>query len=474
MIFTKTKIVVTIGPASSSYNTLEKMIIAGADICRINFSHGTHAQYQEIINNIRKINIKHKKFTAILADLQGPKIRIGKIKNDSITLKEKQKIIITTDNILGNEKIISINYKGLIKDIKENENILLNDGKIVLKVLSNDKVKNIEAIVINGGKLSSNKGVNLPNTKISLPSLTEKDLIDLDFALKCNVEWIGLSFVRDPIDIIELKKIIKNKKSNAKVVAKIEKPEAVAKIDDIIKESDAVMIARGDLGVEIPMEKVPIVQKNIVKKAIANAKPCIIATQMIETMINNYSPTRAEVNDVANAVMDGTDAVMLSEETSIGKYPVRVIEVMKKIIAKSEQYEDIYFREAMPIENNERFISDSILLNSCRLAQRVKAEAIATMTDSGYSAFKLASFRPKSKIFVFTSNTSILTMLNLVWGVKAFYYDKYVSTDHTIADIKFFLKKNGYLKKGDLIINIASMPITEKGMTNMLKLSYVN
>ena len=312
----------------------------------------------------------------------------------------------------------------------------------------------------------------MPNTKISLPCLTEKDLIDLDFALSKDVDWIGLSFVRSAEDITELRTIIDDQKKHARIVAKIEKPEALEVIDDIISKTDAVMVARGDLGVEIPMQNVPLVQKMLIRKCQQNSKPVIVATQMMESMINSITPTRAEVNDVANAVLDGTDAVMLSGETSVGKFPVAVISSMTKIIDEVEDFDNVYYHETPPVESEaERFISDSVCYNACRLSKRVKATAISTMTFSGYTAFKISSQRPKANIFVFTGNKKLLSLMSLVWGVKAFYYDKMVSTDHTIADIKYILKKQGMVEENDLIINIASMPIAEQGMSNMLKLS---
>ncbi len=315
--------------------------------------------------------------------------------------------------------------------------------------------------------------MNLPNTKISLPSLTEKDREDLEFALANDVDWIGLSFVRSARDIIELKHIISNRQAKARVVAKIEKPEAIEDIDEIIKVTDAIMVARGDLGVEIPYQNVPLIQKMLIRKGHQFAKPVIVATQMMESMITNVTPTRAEVNDVANAVLDGADAVMLSGETSVGKFPVEVIRTMVNIVEEMEKFDGIYHKDQLPDKSQSRFISDSICFNACRLAQRVGADAIITMSFSGYTAYKIASQRPNAPIFVFTGNKQIITQLSLVWGVRAFYYDKKVSTDHTIADIKYLLTKEGLLKQGDLVINIASIPIEENGKSNMLKLSYV-
>lgn len=461
------------GPASSEKNTLRQMFNEGLNVCRLNFSHGSHEDHAATIQTIRELNDETGFNVAILADLQGPKIRTGKIKDNGVMLKEGSSISITTSDVMGDETLFSINYTQLPKDVKPGERILLDDGKIVLEITQTNKKDQIETKVIYGGILSSHKGVNLPNTKISMPCLTEKDLIDLDFALKSNVDWIGLSFVRSARDIIELKHLISAKQGKAKVIAKIEKPEAIEDIDQIVRESDALMVARGDLGVEIPYQNVPLIQKMLIKKSMLHAKPIIVATQMMESMIANSSPTRAEVNDVANAVLDGADAVMLSGETSVGKYPVEVIRSMANIVREIETFEGIYSKEELPEKNHDRFITDSICFNACRLSKRVDAKAILTMSFSGYTAYKLASQRPKSDIFVFTSNKKILTQLSLIWGVRGFYYDKTVSTDHTIADIKYLLKKEGILKEGDLVINIASMPIEDHGNSNMLKLSYV-
>ncbi|MFY9311200.1 MAG: pyruvate kinase [Bacteroidia bacterium] len=474
----RTKIVVTLGPASSSTEVIEGMVAAGADVCRINFSHGSHNNVLEQIKNIRAVNKKLDAHTAILADLQGPKLRIGLVENNGVELVAGKEMIITTKECLGTAERIYITYPQFPKDVKAGENILIDDGKLLLKVISTNGIDEVKAVVSHGGVLSSKKGVNLPNTKISLPCLTEKDIKDLEFALDQNADWIGLSFVRSAADIIELKHLIQNinPNSKAKVIAKIEKPEAILDIDNIIKETDAIMVARGDLGVEIPMQEVPVTQKMLVRKCLEQSKPVIIATQMMESMITNISPTRAEVNDVANSVMDGADAVMLSAETSVGHHPAKVVEAMTKIIEHIEEESTIYNRDnAAPELNlhNDRFISDSICYTAAKMAQRTKAAAIITMTHSGYTAFKLSSHRPKAHIYVFTDNYRILTTLNLVWGVKGFYYDKSISTDHTIADIKFILKKNGYVVPNDLIINIASVPLSDKGKSNMVKLSAV-
>ena len=470
----KTKIIATIGPATSSKEMLKKIILAGANVCRINFSHGTHDDHLQVINSVRELNTDLGIHTAILADLQGPKLRVGIVAEGSKLVKGR-KLVFTTKECEGSSERVFMTYSAFPNDVAKGDKILIDDGKLVLKALSSNKKDEVVAEVLQGGPLSSNKGVNLPNTSISLPCLTKKDLVDLDFALDHKIAWIGLSFVRSARDIIEIKEIIAGSGERSLVVAKIEKPQAVADIDAIIQETDAIMVARGDLGVEVPMHEVPLIQKRIVEKSRKSAKPVIIATQMMETMIDSLTPTRAEVNDVANAVMDGADAVMLSAETSVGDNPIEVIDIMARIINEVEtNYSNLFNQEAAPTENHARFITDSVCFNACRLAKRVQAKAIITMTHSGYTAFKISSQRPKSSIFVFSSNRNLLSCLSLVWGVKTFYYNKMVSTDNTIADIKIFLRENGLVSKGDLIINTASMPIEEAGKTNMLKLSEID
>jgi pyruvate kinase len=472
-LINRTKIICTIGPASSSKDQLESLIEAGMCIARINFSHGSYADHAEVIAHVRALNDKLGTHVGILADLQGPKIRLGDVENGGVLISKGDEIVITTEKCLGNNKRVYITYPSFAGDVSEGEKILINDGKLVLRVKSTDKTANVTAIVEFGGMMEPRKGVNLPNTAISLPSLTEKDLQDLEFLLTQNVEWIGLSFVRKAKDVQELKQRIAAAGKTARVVAKIEKPEAVKDISNIIRQSDAIMVARGDLGVEVPMQEVPIIQKMIVKKCLAEATPVIIATQMMESMITNPSPSRAEVNDVANSVMDGADAVMLSGETSVGAHPSKVVEAMSSIINHTEHFSDIYFRSLITSSRPDRTISDAICHNAVTLAKEINAAAIITMTNSGYTAFRVSSYRPRTNIFVFTDNRSMLNTLNLVWGVQGFYYDTYVSTDHTISDIKNRLKAEGMVKPEDLVINIASMPITDKGASNMLKLSYV-
>lgn len=471
--FNRTKIVATMGPATADIAVLESMFNEGLDICRINFSHGDYDAVLHTVSNIRELNKKLGRHVGILADLQGPKLRIGVVKNNSATLVNGQEISITTKELEGDENQIYITYPQFPQDVKVGETVLIDDGKLHLKVLSTNGKDTVRCVITVGGHLSSKKGVNLPNTKISLPCLTVKDIRDLEFALAHDFDWIGLSFVRSVTDIVELKDIIKHSGKRARVVAKIEKPEAILDIDNIIDVTDAIMVARGDLGVELPMERVPLLQKMIVNKCIEIGKPVIIATQMMESMITSFTPTRAEVNDVANAVMDGADAVMLSAETSVGKFPAKVIEMMRRIITEVEDLDTIYYKEHTPQIKTITYITDSICYNACSLAHHAGAEAIISLTNSGYTAFKLSSHRPKAPIFIFTDNLSLLTTLSLVWGVRGYFYDKFESTDQTIDDLKDYIKERGLVRKDDLVINIASMPMKEKGRTNMMKLSYI-
>ena len=471
--YNKTKIVATMGPATDNIAVLEELFLAGLDICRINFSHGDYEAVQHTINNIRTLNKKLNRHVGILGDLQGPKLRIGKVKDNAVDLINGKEIIITTKEMEGTAEKIFITYPQFPQDVKVDELVLIDDGKITLRVIDTNKKDEVRCVIIAGGILSSKKGVNLPNTKISLPCLTLKDLRDLDFALENDFEWVGLSFVRSVTDIVDLKDVIFKKKKHTRVIAKIEKPEAINEIDNIIDVTDAIMVARGDLGVELPMEQVPLLQKMIVQKCIQASKPVIIATQMMESMITSYTPTRAEVNDVANAVLDGADAVMLSAETSVGRYPVKVIEYMRRIITQIEADDRIYYREHEPELKTITYVTDSICHNACVMAKQANVKAIISITNSGYTAFKLSSHRPKAHVFIFTDNHTLLSTLSLVWGVRGFYYDKYESTDQTISDLKDFIKNNGFAQLDDLVINLASMPMNERGRTNMLKLSYI-
>ncbi len=472
--FNRTKIVATIGPASSSIEMLRKIIEQGVDVCRLNFSHGSYDDHLKVIENINKVNEELDSPACILLDLQGPKLRIGEVAEGGIHLTAGETIEVTTEKMVGTAKLLSVDFPQLPVDVKEGERILLDDGKIELLVLETDRKTKIKAKVIYGGVLTSKKGFNLPDTRLSIPSLTEKDKRDLEFGLQHGVDWVGLSFVRKADDIIELKQLIKQHGSDAYVVAKIEKPEAVRNLEEILQVTDAAMVARGDLGVEMPMEDVPIIQKRIVKRGLELSKPVIIATQMMESMITNPNPTRAEANDVANAVMDGADAVMLSAETSVGKYPVKVVEAMQRIIANVEENTNApFFKGKRPDDHSPTFMSDEVCFTAVRMSDHLNANAITGLTQSGYTGFKIASFRPKAHIYIFTANKRLLTRMNLVWGVRSFYYNKMVSTDETFNDINQGLKKQGFVAKGEVVINTASMPIHERLRTNSLKITVI-
>ncbi len=469
--FNKTKIVATVGPASNNKTMLKALVQEGVDVFRLNFSHGTHADHQKVIDAVREINQEENTNVALLLDLQGPKIRIQEMAPD-VVLAQGDTFTVTTTQLVGNKDIASTSYTNLPNDVKPGDMILIDDGKIELKV---KEVKNIEVIteVVYGGPLKSRKGINLPFSKVTAPSLTEKDIEDLELGLKNNIDWIALSFVRKASDIEDLRNRINNAQATSRIVAKIEKPEALSNIDGVIAATDAVMVARGDLGVEIWLEEVPMVQKMLVEKCNRAGKPVIVATQMMESMIENPRPTRAEVNDVANAVMDGADAVMLSAETAAGKYPLEVIRTMVRTISSVEKNPNMYYRFREIDTTSSTYIHDSLVLSACKLAKDVGAKAIVGMTSSGYTAFKSSAYRPDTNIFVFTSNKSLLTSINLVWGTRAFYYDKVNSTDETIADVEAKLKAEGHVQPGDVFITLASMPIIERQRTNTLKINVV-
>ena len=469
-----TKIVATVGPACSSYAKLLELTQAGVDVFRLNFSHGTHQDHLEVINHIHSINEKYDVHIGILADLQGPKIRLGNIADEPVILEEGDEITFINQPCTGTKEKVYMSYENFAEDVSEGEKVLLDDGKLVLEVIETNKKDTVKLRTIFGGPLSSNKGVNLPDTKTSLPALTEKDLQDLEFILQQDVNWIALSFVRSHKDVEKLRKILEDHNHPAKIIAKIEKPEAVRKIDKIIKASNGIMIARGDLGVEVPIEKLPMIQKEIIQKCIQRARPVIVATQMMDSMIKNPSPTRAEVTDVANAVLDGTDAVMLSGETSVGRHPLKVVEAMNRIIEEAETQYSIKSKRPKLAHNSGTFLSDVICFNAAKTAEDVRAKAILGLTISGYTGFKISSYRPKAKIYIFSNQKNILGTLNLVWGVRCYYYDKYSSTDETISDCVEILKEHEKVVKGDVIVNTGSMPIHKKGRTNMLKITEID
>ena len=470
----KTKIVATLGPACSTKEVIKKMIDAGVNVFRVNFSHADYTDVTERIQMIRELNDEFGYTTSILGDLQGPKLRVGVMKEDVVVSKGDIITFTTAEDILGTASRVYMNYKEFPKDVNPGERILLDDGKLIFEVTKTDKNTEVEAVVVQGGPLRSKKGVNLPNTKVSLPALTEKDIRDAIFAIENKVDWIALSFVRTPKDLEDLQDLIaKHSDHKIPIIAKIEKPEAVENIDKIVAFCDGLMVARGDLGVEVPAEEVPLIQKKLIHRAKTARIPVIVATQMMETMITSLTPTRAEVNDVANSVMDGADAVMLSGESAVGNYPVEVIETMTRIIESVEDSPLIKVPISQPQIKNSRYITKSICYHAAQMADTINAKAITTLTNSGYTAFQISAWRPKSHILVFTSNRRILTQLNLLWGVRAYFYDKLVSTDDTIEDINTICQEKKYVKKGDMVVNLAAMPIVAKGMVNTLRVSEI-
>ena len=470
----KTKIVATLGPASSDRDTIKQMMVAGVNVFRINFSHADFDAAKDRIELIRDLNKELGYNVGVLADLQGPKLRVGKMKDD-VVVEKGDRIVFTTKRIEeGTADHVYMNYQSFPKDVKAGERILLDDGKLIFEVESTNGQSEVVASVVQGGPLKSNKGVNLPNTEVSLPALTEKDVKDAVFAIEQEVDWIALSFVRHKEDLLDLKKLIKKHSSyEIPIISKIEKPQALDNIDEIINHSNGLMVARGDLGVEVPAEQVPLIQKNLVLKAKAARIPVIIATQMMESMIDGLTPSRAEVNDVANSVMDGSDAVMLSGETSVGKYPVDVIQTMRKIVIRVENSPLIRKYDQAPQNKNDRFVTKSTCYHAALMATEIEAKAICTLTNSGYTAYQISAWRPDSSILVFTSNKRILSQLNLLWGVKCHYYERFVSTDETVLDVNHIAKEKGYVKAGDTLVNLLAMPVANKGMVNTLRVSVI-
>ncbi|MCC9072516.1 pyruvate kinase [Flavobacterium sp. F-65] len=470
----KTKIVATLGPACGTREIIKDMIEAGVNVFRVNFSHADYEGVKEKINIIRGLNEEFGYTTAILGDLQGPKLRVG-VMEEGVVVNDGDVITFTTaEDIIGTAKKVFMKYQNFPNDVNPGERILLDDGKLIFEILTTDKKSEVTAVVIQGGELKSKKGVNLPNTKISLPALTEKDIADAIFAIEQKVDWIALSFVKTPRDLQDLQELIaKHSDVKIPIVAKIEMPEALENMDKIVAYCDALMVARGDLGVELPAHEVPLVQKELIRRAKTARIPVIVATQMMETMITSLTPTRAEVNDVANSVMDGADAVMLSGETAAGNYPVQVIQKMTQIIEAVEDSPLIHVPQNTPQIKTNRFITKTICQQAAIMANTIKAKAICTLTNSGYTAFQISAWRPSAHILVFTSNKRILTQLSLLWGVKSYYYDKDVSTDDTVTDVNQIVKDKGYVVKGDYLINLAAMPIKDKGMVNTVRVSEI-
>ena len=470
----KTKIVATLGPAIDSKEMLLKMVATGVNVFRINFSHADYDDVKKRVQYIREINEEHGYNASVLADLQGPKLRVGVMKDDVVVAPGDEIVFATGARFEGTKDRVYMTYDRFPLDTKPGEQILLDDGKLIFEVVSTNQKDEVKAKVIQGGPLKSKKGVNLPNTNISQPALTEKDKEDALFAIEQEVDWIALSFVRNAEDLMELEAIVsKHSSYKIPIIAKIEKPEAVINIDKIVACCDGLMVARGDLGVEIPAHEVPLIQKQLVLKAKSARIPVIIATQMMESMITSLTPTRAEVNDVANSVMDGADAVMLSGETSVGQYPVQVIQKMSDIIKSVENSELIHVPQKHPHIKTKRYITKSICFHAANMANEINARGITTLTNSGYTAFQISAWRPKAHILAFSSNKRIISQLNLLWGVRAFYYDKFVSTDQTVVDVNKIALEKGYLDDGDMVISLAAMPIQEKGMVNTMRVTEV-
>ena len=470
----KTKIVATLGPACSTREIMKDMIDAGVNVFRINFSHADYEDVKEKIKIIRSLNEEFGYTTAILGDLQGPKLRVGVMEEGTVVYDGDLITFTTAEDVIGTATKVFMKYKNFPNDVNPGERILLDDGKLIFEIVETDKNTEVVARVLQGGELKSKKGVNLPNTKISLPALTEKDIADAIFAIGQNVDWIALSFVKTPEDLQDLQKIIAEySEYKIPIIAKIEMPEALENIDKIIAYCDGIMVARGDLGVELPAHEVPLVQKELIRRAKTARIPVIVATQMMETMITSLTPTRAEVNDVANSVMDGADAVMLSGETATGNYPVQVIQQMTQILKAVEDSPLIHVPQNTPQIKTSRFITKIVCHHATQMANDIKAKAICTLTNSGYTAFQISAWRPQSHILVFTSNSRILTSLSLLWGVKSFYYDSSGSTDDTVSDLNDIAKQKGYVTKGDFLVTLSAMPLTDKGMVNTLRVSEI-
>jgi pyruvate kinase len=474
--FHRTKIVATVGPACDTYEKLLALVKAGVNVFRLNFSHGTHEDKSKIIGYIRTINESEPYNIAILGDLQGPKLRVGEIENNALDLKPGDILTFTNEKVIGTKERIYVSYPNFHNDVKIGNKILIDDGKIEVLVVSIQKNNDVKVEVLLGGILSSKKGINLPDTKISLPALTEKDLVDLEFIIEQKLDWVALSFVRNVKDLVILRNKIQEKKSKTKIIAKIEKPEALTNIRDIILESDGIMVARGDLGVELPIEQVPLIQKQLIKKCIHRAKPVIVATQMMESMIDRVKPNRSEITDVANAVLEGADAVMLSGETAAGMHPTLVVETMRKIIMEVEKNDYPYNLEdsLVPQPHSPSFLSDAICYDACKLAKDANADALIGMTQSGYTAFTLSSYRPKSPLYIFSKEKSLINQLSLSWGVRAFHYAEEESVDDIINDQLKILKERGFIKTGDVVVNTGSLPVSMHLPTNMLKITKVD
>ena len=482
----KTKIVATVGPASESKESLIQLAKAGVNVFRLNFSHGTHEDHLQRLLMIREISKELDLNLSILQDLQGPKIRTQLVENNGVVLEAGNQLIFAMDeNLLGTSEKVGTTYTSMYLDVNVGERILMDDGNLEVKVISIDPVKKeVVTEVIYGGILKSKKGINLPGTKVSLPCLTPKDEADLYFGLDHGVDWIALSFVRKAADIWDIKDKIKAYGKNTRVIAKIEKPEAIDNLDEIIEATDAIMVARGDLGVEMDGAVVPYLQQLMVEKCTAAGKPVIVATQMLESMITNPVPTRAETSDVANAVLQGASATMLSGESASGSYPIKAVETMAHIHEIVEQQQNeleiirgdeaaIYFKNHS-LAGQQVALTDRLIAGACRLARDSKAKAILCITNSGHTAYRLSAHRPKADLFVFTSNKELMSTMGLLWGVKVFFFDPSAdNVEQTVAAMVDMLKGKKLLSAGDVFVTTLSIPAHQGKKTNTVQLATV-
>ncbi len=465
--YNRTKIIATVGPACENPAILQELILAGVDIFRLNLSHGSWETHRHFIREIRRLNLALRTRVGILADLQGPKMRVGRL-DRALAVRPGDRVILSTAVSQLEPPYIPVEYDTLAKDVRAHDIILIEDGRVQLRVLRTDGEKEVELEVLAGDRIGSRKGINLPGRPISLPTISEKDWADLQEIVQENLDWIALSFVRKVEDILEIRAFLRRFGASARIMAKIERPEALENIEAIVAVSDAVMVARGDLGVEMPVEEVPFWQKRILETCARLGKPAVVATQMLESMIQNPTPTRAEVTDVANAVLDGADAVMLSGETSVGAFPVKAVEYMQRILGQAEQDSRLYQRSGRPARESATFESDAVCWTACALASVLPAKALVGLTYSGYTAYELARWRPTTDIFIFTPNPRILHALNLLWGVRAFYYRHYEGTYETIQDITHILRDLGHVERGDRLVFAVSMPLRARRRTNTL------
>ncbi len=461
----KTKIVATIGPATESKKQLLKLMKAGMDVARLNFSHGDFAEHGARVKNIREIEKETGLGVAILQDLGGVKIRIGDFADDQIILKRGQEFILTTKKISGDEKKVHINYKKLPQEIEVGQKILLDDGTKELKTIA---IKGDEIItkVVNGGMIRSRRGVNIPDARLSVSALTPKDKKDLEFGFKYDVDFVAISFVRQAKDILQLRKILEKNNSRAQIVAKIETPEAIENIDEIISATDVIMVARGDLAVEVPAQEVPHLQRMMIEKCQIKGRPVIVATQMMESMIKNPVPTRAEVSDVANAILNGADAIMLSAETTVGDFPVEAVEMMTEIAKRTEQ--EIKYK---PVKDNEKYTKDTVNAVSrsvIRTALDVEAKYIVALTESGYTARKISRYRPAQKIIALTPDRKTIKQLKISYGCYPEYIGGFHTVSETVVETKKILTERNIVKKGDKIVIVAGIPFGQSGATNMM------